>query len=51
VDEVNVALDRLLIRDALAKLSPQHRAVMVRSYSRSGRPRRSPTIAEFPKVP
>jgi len=30
VDEVNVALDQLLIRDALAKLSPQHRAVIVR---------------------
>jgi RNA polymerase sigma-70 factor, ECF subfamily len=31
-DEVNAALDRLLIRDALAKLSPQHSAVIVRSY-------------------
>jgi RNA polymerase sigma-70 factor (ECF subfamily) len=31
-DEVNAVLDRLLIRDALAKLSPQHRAVIVRSY-------------------
>jgi RNA polymerase sigma-70 factor, ECF subfamily len=31
-DEVNVALDRLLIGDALAQLSPQHRAVIVRSY-------------------
>ncbi|MDT5366291.1 MAG: polymerase sigma-70 factor, subfamily [Mycobacterium sp.] len=27
-DEVNAALDRLLIGDALAKLSPQHRAVI-----------------------
>jgi RNA polymerase sigma-70 factor (ECF subfamily) len=32
VDEVNAALHRLLIGDALAKLSPQHRAVIVRSY-------------------
>jgi RNA polymerase sigma-70 factor (ECF subfamily) len=31
-DEVNAALDRLLIGDALAQLSPQHRAVIVRSY-------------------
>jgi RNA polymerase sigma-70 factor, ECF subfamily len=31
-DEVNAALDRLLIGDALAKLSPQHHAVIVRSY-------------------
>jgi RNA polymerase sigma-70 factor, ECF subfamily len=31
-DGVNAAVDRLLIRDALAKLSPQHRAVIVRSY-------------------
>jgi RNA polymerase sigma-70 factor, ECF subfamily len=31
-DEVNSALDRLLIGDALAQLSPQHRAVVWRSY-------------------
>jgi RNA polymerase sigma-70 factor (ECF subfamily) len=30
-DEVNAALDRLLICDALAQLSPRHRAVIVRS--------------------
>jgi RNA polymerase sigma-70 factor (ECF subfamily) len=31
-DEVNSALDRLLITDALAQLSPEHRAVVRRSY-------------------
>jgi RNA polymerase sigma-70 factor (ECF subfamily) len=31
-DEVNAALDRLLIGDALAQLSPEHRAVIVRSF-------------------
>jgi RNA polymerase sigma-70 factor (ECF subfamily) len=31
-DEVNAALDRLLIGDALARLTPQHRAVVKRSY-------------------
>jgi RNA polymerase sigma-70 factor (ECF subfamily) len=31
-DEVNAALDRLLIGDALAQLSPEHRAVVRRSY-------------------
>ena len=31
-DEVNSALDRLLIGDALAQLSPDHRAVVRRSY-------------------
>jgi RNA polymerase sigma-70 factor (ECF subfamily) len=31
-DEVNAVLDRQLIGDALAQLSPQHRAVIVRSY-------------------
>jgi RNA polymerase sigma-70 factor, ECF subfamily len=31
-DEVNAALDRLLIGDALAQLSPDHRAVVRRSY-------------------
>jgi RNA polymerase sigma-70 factor (ECF subfamily) len=31
-DEVNSALDRLLIGDALAQLSPDHRAVFRRSY-------------------
>jgi RNA polymerase sigma-70 factor (ECF subfamily) len=31
-DEVNAALDRLLIGDALAQLSPEHRAVIRRSY-------------------
>jgi RNA polymerase sigma-70 factor, ECF subfamily len=31
-DEVNSALDRLLIGNALAQLSPQHRAVVWRSY-------------------
>jgi RNA polymerase sigma-70 factor (ECF subfamily) len=33
-DDVDAALDRLLLSDALAKLSPQHRAVIVRSYYR-----------------
>ncbi|MDT5192206.1 MAG: polymerase sigma-70 factor, subfamily [Mycobacterium sp.] len=32
VDQVSAVLDRLLIGDALAQLSPQHRAVIVRSY-------------------
>ena len=31
-DEVNAALDRLLIADALAQLSAEHRAVISRSY-------------------
>ena len=31
-DEVNSALDRVLIGDALAQLSPQHRAVVWRSH-------------------
>jgi RNA polymerase sigma-70 factor (ECF subfamily) len=31
-DEVNAALDRLLLGDALAQLSPEHRAVVRRSY-------------------
>ena len=31
-DEVGAALDRLLIADALAQLSPEHRAVVHRSY-------------------
>jgi RNA polymerase sigma-70 factor, ECF subfamily len=31
-DEVNAALDRLLIGDALAQLSAEHRAVIRRSY-------------------
>lgn len=33
-DEVAVALDRLLVGDALAQLSPDHRAVVHRSYYR-----------------
>lgn len=33
-DEVNSALDRLLIADALAQLSDDHRAVVCRSYYR-----------------
>ena len=33
-DEVNAALDRLLITDAMAQLSAQHRAVIERSYYR-----------------
>jgi RNA polymerase sigma-70 factor (ECF subfamily) len=31
-DEVNAALDRLLIGDALARLTPEHREVVQRSY-------------------
>jgi RNA polymerase sigma-70 factor, ECF subfamily len=31
-DEVNAALDRLLIAEALARLTPEHRAVVTRSY-------------------
>lgn len=31
-DEVNAALDRLILGDALAQLSPDHRAVIRRSY-------------------
>jgi RNA polymerase sigma-70 factor, ECF subfamily len=33
-DKVNVALDRLLIADAMAQLSPEHRAVIDRAYYR-----------------
>ena len=33
-DEVNAALDRLLIADAMAQLSVEHRAVIERSYYR-----------------
>nr|WP_281373886.1 sigma-70 family RNA polymerase sigma factor [Mycobacterium vicinigordonae] len=33
-DEVNAALDRLLIGDAMAQLSSEHRAVIERSYYR-----------------
>ena len=33
-DEVNSALDRLLIADAMTQLSPEHRAVVDRSYYR-----------------
>ncbi|WP_414018072.1 sigma-70 family RNA polymerase sigma factor, partial [Mycobacterium avium] len=33
-DEVNAALDRLLIADAMAPLSAEHRAVIDRSYHR-----------------
>jgi RNA polymerase sigma-70 factor (ECF subfamily) len=32
MEDLNAALDRSLIRDALARLSPQHRAVIRRSY-------------------
>ena len=32
MDELNAALDRSLIGDALARLSPQHLAVIRRSY-------------------
>ena len=31
-DEVDAALDRLLIGDALARLTPEHREVVRRSY-------------------
>jgi len=31
-DEISTALDRLLIADALTQLSPEHRAVVRRSY-------------------
>ena len=31
-DEVNAALDKMLIAEAMAQLSPQHRAVVQRSY-------------------
>lgn len=33
-DEVNAALDRMLIADAVAQLSPEHRAVIDRAYFR-----------------
>ena len=33
MEDLNAALDRSLIGDALARLSPQHRAVLRRSYS------------------
>jgi RNA polymerase sigma-70 factor (ECF subfamily) len=33
-DEVNAALDRLLIAEAMAQLSVEHRAVIERSYYR-----------------
>jgi RNA polymerase sigma-70 factor, ECF subfamily len=32
-DEVNAALDRMLINEALARLTPDHRAVVQRSYA------------------
>ena len=32
MEDLNAALDRSLIGDALARLSPQHRAVVRRSY-------------------
>jgi RNA polymerase sigma-70 factor, ECF subfamily len=32
MDDLNAALDRSLIGDALARLSPEHRAVLRRSY-------------------
>jgi RNA polymerase sigma-70 factor (ECF subfamily) len=32
MEDLNAALDRSLIGDALARLSPQHRAVIRRSY-------------------
>ncbi len=50
-DEGNAAMDRLLIADALAQLSPEHRAVVHRFYYRgwtSGKSRRTSTS---PKVP
>jgi RNA polymerase sigma-70 factor (ECF subfamily) len=31
-DEVNAALDRMMINAALARLTPEHRAVVQRSY-------------------
>ena len=33
-DEVNATLDRLLVADAMAQLSAEHRAVIERSYYR-----------------
>jgi RNA polymerase sigma-70 factor (ECF subfamily) len=33
-DDIDVALDRLLVADALAALSPQHRAVLVEVFFR-----------------
>jgi RNA polymerase sigma-70 factor, ECF subfamily len=33
MEDLNAALDRSLIGDALARLSPEHRAVLRRSYS------------------
>ena len=33
-DQVDAALDRLLIADAMAQMSPEHRAVIERSYYR-----------------
>ena len=33
-DEVDAALDRMLIADAMAQMSPEHRAVVERSYYR-----------------
>jgi RNA polymerase sigma-70 factor, ECF subfamily len=53
-DEVNAALDRLLIGDALAKLSPQHHAVIVRSYYlewTTAQIADDLRIPEFPKAP
>jgi DNA-directed RNA polymerase specialized sigma24 family protein len=40
-----------VFKDSERSVSSQHRAVIARRIPRSGRPRRSPTIAEFPKVP
>ena len=49
--EVNAALDRLLIGDAVAQLPADHRAAIRRSYYLGGRPRRSPRISRLPKAP
>jgi RNA polymerase sigma-70 factor (ECF subfamily) len=38
-DDANAALDRLLIAEALARLSPEHRAVVRRLYYWAGRRR------------
>jgi hypothetical protein len=51
MEELNAALDRSLIGDALARLSPQHRAVLRRSYYLGGQPRRSPTTSASSTTP
>ena len=50
-DEVNAALDRMLIGDAVAESSPEPAPWLAAPTTRAGRRRRSPTIFRFRKAP